>query len=136
MSKEKSIRIQRLERIAFERASSVVLFELADPRLTNVSLTRAELSNDLSHVILYWSVLGGQADRNKVEKALKAATRIVQTAIAKKFDTRKCPLVQFKFDPSIEGAIRVTNLIDKLVAESKERAGGDGGETPPAAEEE
>ena len=113
----KSIRIQKLERIALERASSVVLFELSDPRLVNVTLTRADLTNDLSLVTFYWSVYGTEADRNKTARALKDAAGHVQREVAAVFATRRSPHVRFEFDPSIEGGIRVTNLIDRLAAE-------------------
>lgn len=127
----KSIRIQKLERIALERASSVVLFELSDPRLVNVTLTRAHLTNDLSLVTFFWSVYGTAADRNKTTRALKDAAGHVQREIAAVFDTRRSPHVRFEFDPSIEGGIRVTNLIDRLAAERTEQEAAGGAKATP-----
>jgi ribosome-binding factor A len=123
--KDKSIRIQKLERVAFERASTVVLFELSDPRLEHVSVTRAELANDLSIVTLYWSVLGGDPVRSKVEHALRDAAPHVQREIAKVFHTRTCPRVRFQFDPSIAGAVHMGNVLERLAAERKARGDTD-----------
>ena len=119
-AEKKSIRIQRLERVAFERASTVVLFELSDPRLENVSLTRAELANDLSGVTLYWSVIGNEAVRNKVQHALKDSAVHVQGEIAKVFHTRTCPRVKFEYDPSIAGAVKMGAILENLKAERGE----------------
>jgi hypothetical protein len=43
--------------------------------------------------------------------------------------------VRFEFDPSIEGGIRVTNLIDRLAAERTEQEAASGA-TPPATDGE
>ena len=116
----RSIRIKRLERVAFERASSVVLFELSDPRLQNVSLSRAELAGDLSLVTFYWSVIGNDAVRSKVQHALTDSAVHVQREVAKVFHTRRCPHVRFEFDPSIAGAVKMGALLEKLKAERGE----------------
>jgi ribosome-binding factor A len=121
----KPIRIQKLEKVALQRASSVVLFEMSDPRLGNVTLTRADLANDLSSVTFSYSVLGTEADRSKVAHALRAATGHVQTEVAKVFHTRKCPAVRFQFDPSIEGAVKMGAILERLAAERRTREGAE-----------
>ena len=119
----KSIRIQKLEKVAIQRASNVVLFEMADPRLSLVTLTRADLANDLSTVTFYYSVLGAAGDRSKVTHALRDATGHVQREVARVFHTRKCPAVRFEYDPSIEGSVKMGALLGKLAAERAEREG-------------
>ncbi len=127
-----SIRLKRLERLAFQRTSQMVLFELADPRLTMVSITRVELTADLGHATVYWSVIGNDAARSKVSHALADATSQVQSGIAKVFHTRRSPRVRWKFDESIEGAIRVSRLLDDL-REERGDDDEDAPETPDAA---
>lgn len=119
-----SIRLKRLEKLALQTASRVVLYELSDPRLELVTLTRVKLTSDLAHGTVFWSVMGDAAHRSKVEHALAAAVGPVQRAIANVFETRRSPRLQFKFDKSIEGAIRVGKLLDEL----KKQRGEDGGE--------
>ena len=68
------IRILRLEKLALQRASEVVLRELSDPRLTFVTLTRVSLAKDLSYGTVYWSSLGTPGARSKAEHALRDAT--------------------------------------------------------------
>ena len=122
---KREIRILKLERLALQRASTFVLYELADPRLRDLTLTRAELANDLSAATIYWSVLGGPGDRSRVEHALRDAAGSVQRAIAGVFHTRTCPRIRFEFDPSIEGSVKMGNLLAKLEAErlAREAAG-------------
>jgi len=130
-----SIRLKRLQKLALQVASKVVLYELSDPRLELVTLTRVKLSSDLTHGTIFWSVMGDQAHRNNVARALESAVGPVQRAIAANFETRRSPRLQFQFDKSIEGAIRVGGLLDELKrereareAESGETETGGGGE--------
>ena len=116
-----SIRIKRLEKQALQTASKIVLYELHDPRLQLVTLTRVKLTSDLSFATVYWSSLDQAGARSKIQRGLEAAAGPVQRAIADAFQTRRSPRVTFQFDKSIEGAIRVTGLIDELNAERKER---------------
>ena len=85
------IRILRLEKLALHRASEVVLRELADPRLTLVTLTRVSLAKDLSYGTVYWSSLGTPGEKSKAEHALRDATGVVQSEVAKVFRTRRSP---------------------------------------------
>ncbi len=119
----KDLRRKRLEKVALQRASQVVLFELSDPRLTFVTLTRVDLADDLSHGTIYWSTLGEGGQRTKVEHALRDAAPVVQAAVAKAFHTRRSPHLSFRFDKSIEGAIRVGSILKKL--EDERKAGGE-----------
>jgi ribosome-binding factor A len=118
-----NIRLKRLERLALQRASEIVLYELADPRLTFVTLTRVELSNDLSHGVIFWSTLGEGGARSKVEHALRDATPHVQSGVAKVFRTRRSPHLVFRFDPSIAGAIRVSSILEGIRQEREAREG-------------
>lgn len=116
-----SIRLKRLEKLALQRASQIVLFELSDPRLEFVTLTRVKLSSDLSHLRVYWSCIGTEADRNKISHALDDASGEVQRGIGESLRTRRTPRVKFEYDASIEGAIEMGKLLDDLKAERAAR---------------
>ncbi len=119
------VRLKRLSEIVKQRASEVILFELKDPRLGFVTVTRVKLAPDLSSAIVFWSVLGTRGQKSKTEHALKDASPFIQREVARILTTRVTPRLTLKFDPSIEGALRVTSILDRL---AKER-----GEDPPAA---
>jgi ribosome-binding factor A len=119
------IRLKRLEKLAMRRASEIVIHELADPRLTFVTITRVELAGDLSHGTIFWSTLGEGGQRSKVEHALRDAAGVVQSEIAKVFRTRRTPHIVFKFDKSIEGASRVSGILDAIKKERVARTGGE-----------
>ena len=121
-----SHRVKRLQKLALQTASEVVLYELSDPRLSLVTLTRCSITNDLAYATIRWSVIGTEGDRSKARHALQSATGVVQKAIARAFQARKSPRIRWEFDKSVEGALRVSRLLDDLNEERAEREGPEG----------
>ena len=113
-------KIERLKNVILRKASQVILYELHDPRLGFVTLTKVDLTDDLRHAVLYYSVIGADADRTKTDHALEAARGYVQKEIAGALKTRVTPHIQFRYDESIEGSLRISRLIDQAVADDEE----------------
>jgi hypothetical protein len=67
--------------------------------------------------------------------ALDRAARVVQRAIGPRLKTRMIPMISFEFDPSVEGAIRVSELIREARATDADSARGGSGEAPDAGGE-
>jgi len=123
-------RIERLKKVILRKASDVILYELHDPRLGFVTLSKVDLTDDLRYATIYYSVIGADADRSKTGHALEAARGYIQKEIARALQTRVTPHIRFKYDESIEGALRISRKIDEAVAEDEaaRRERGDGGE--------
>jgi ribosome-binding factor A len=104
-------RAERIARVIREEASRVVLYELADPRIGFVTITKVKVSADLAHARVYVSVLGDQPVIDKTMAVLEGAVRVVQRAVGPRLKMRSMPHIDFEYDPSIEGAVRVSQLI-------------------------
>ena len=104
----------RLAEIIRQRAAHVILFELKDPRMGFVTITRAKLSADLATATVYWSVLGGDSEKSKTTHALEHARVFVQRRVAEGLRTRVAPEVLFAYDESVEGTIRMGSLLKQL----------------------
>lgn len=114
-------RIARLQSLIKARVAEVVAYELADPRRGLVTITRVEVDRELTKCKVYWSVLGDEKERKLNEHMLKHAAPFVQREVAAVLSTRTTPRVSFVFDDSVEGAVRVQGIIDKLRAEREQR---------------
>ncbi len=114
-----------------EDASLLLLHELRDPRLELVTITRAEVSDDLKHATLYFSVLGSEGKRRAAERGLESARGLIRSRVARGLKLREAPTIAFKFDPSIQKAIELTRLLDQVGAELRERhpAAADSGDS-------
>jgi ribosome-binding factor A len=127
-------KIERLKKVILRKASDVILYELHDPRLGFVTLSKVDLTEDLRHATIYYSVMGEDADRTKTARALEDARGYIQKRIAGAMKTRVTPQIKFRFDESIEGVLRISRMIDEACAADEEarrlRGEAEGGETP------
>ena len=113
-------RIQRLQQLILEAAATHVQRELEDPRIGLVSITRVKLSPDLSHAILFWSVLGDEAQHRTTERGLEHALPSIQRAVAHAMQTRVTPRCELRFDKGMENAQRMEAIFTKLREERGE----------------
>jgi ribosome-binding factor A len=89
----KQHRLARVAEAIREVASSTILFELRDPRVKNVTVTRAEVSGDLQHAKVYVSVMGSEREQQLCMHGLKHAAGFLQAKLADRLQTRYTPLV-------------------------------------------
>ena len=75
----KSHRLARVSEVIREVAASTILFNLKDPRVKNVTVTRVEVSADLQHTKIYVSVLGTEREQQLTMHGLKSAAGTTST---------------------------------------------------------
>lgn len=107
----KSHRLARVSEVVREVAASTVLFELKDPRVKNVTVTRAEVSADLQHAKVYVSVMGTEKEQQLTMHGLKAAAGFVQSKLAKQLTTRYIPHVTFVLDDGVKKSVEIARII-------------------------
>lgn len=113
----KAHRLARVAEAIREVASQTILFELRDPRVKGVTVTRTEVSADLQHAKIYVSVMGTPDDAKLCMHGLKHAAGFVQSKLARRLQTRFTPVVQFILDEGVKRSIEVTRLINEALAE-------------------
>lgn len=124
----KPYRLARIAEAIREVASETILFKLNDPRVRNVTVTRAEISPDLQHAKVYVSIMGTPKEQNLVLHGLKQATGFVQRKIGERLQIRYTPTVQFVIDKGVKNSLEVTRLLNEA------RAAGPAAETSEAEE--
>ncbi len=130
----------RLERVAEairEVASETILFELRDPRVKGVTVTRAEVSADLQHAKVYVSLMGTPKEQALCLHGLKHAAGFIQAKLASRLQTRFTPVVNFIVDEGVKKSIEITRLINEALAQSppgEKDTSAEGGATEPEEE--
>ncbi len=114
-------RVKRLEKVILHTIAPEISHGLRDPRLQFVTVTRIHLSSDLSVARVNWSILGGEADRNKAQRALEDACGRLQGRVGKSMQTRVMPRLEFYYDESLAKAARVAEILGKLAKERDEK---------------
>lgn len=96
--------------------------KLSDPRLERMaSITRVELTLDLSFANVYISVMGTEGQQKTFMHAMDSAHGMLQKMVAKKMRTRNCPTLRFHLDQSIKQGLRTVQMIDKSMEEITDR---------------
>ena len=114
----KTHRLARVAEAIREVASQTILFELRDPRVRNVTVTRAEVSGDLQHAKIYVSIMGTEKEQTLTLRGLKHAAGFIQSKLAQRLQTRFTPVIQFVLDQGVKKSIEMTRLINEALGES------------------
>ena len=115
----KSHRLARVSEVIREVAASTILFNLKDPRVKNVTVTRVEVSADLQHTKIYVSVMGTEREQQLTMYGLKSAAGFVQTKIAAQLTTRYVPHVTFVLDEGVKRSIEISRLLHEAQQQSR-----------------
>ena len=109
----KTHRLARVAEAIREVASEAILFEMNDPRVKMVTVTRTEVSGDLQHAKIFVSIMGSEKEQTLTLKGLKHAAGFIQAKLAKRLQTRFTPVVQFVLDQGVKRSIEMTRLINE-----------------------
>ncbi len=107
-------RTERLANQLQQDIATIIHQELKDPRLGFVTITRVDLSKDLSHAKVLFSCLGGQDERARSQDALDHAARFIHGLIKKRFRLKVIPTLVFRYDESIAGSIALSDTLERL----------------------
>lgn len=118
----KTHRLARVAEVVREVASETILFQLRDPRVKNVTVTRAEVSGDLQHAKVYVSIMGSEREEKSCMIGLQRAAGFVQSKLADRMRTRFIPSIQFVLDRGVKNSIEVARLISEALGPKSETA--------------
>ena len=135
----KSHRLARVAEVVREVAAEAILFELKDPRVKNVTVTRAEVSGDLQHAKVFVSLMGTEKEQKLTLYGLESAAGFVQARLAKRLTSRYVPHVTFVVDEGVKKSIEIARLIreeqlkrGEVAADDADTDNDDGGPDHPA----
>jgi ribosome-binding factor A len=112
-------RLQKIEDRIFEELSTVLLMEVADPRLTSVSLTKVRVDRELAYANIYVSSLEGSENADEIIEGLTHAGGFLRSELARRLQLRHMPRLRFFWDPSPEHVDRIDQLIASLHQEKQ-----------------
>jgi ribosome-binding factor A len=115
----KTHRLARVAEVVREVAATTILFEIRDPRVKNVTVTRAEVSADLQAAKVYVSIMGTERDQVNAMHGLKNSAGFIQSKLAKRLLTRFLPIITFVKDDGVKKSVEIA----RILAEEKARRG-------------
>ena len=97
-----------------------------DPRFEQVSITAVDLTPDLKHARVYFSVLGDESAVQEILRAFEKAAGYLRKKLAARVQLRHMPDLAFSFDNSLSEGDRIERLFrqiaeDDSLAETSEQ---------------
>lgn len=109
-------RVNKVTEAIRKEVSIIIHDKLKDPRLGFITITKVEMTPDLRHAKIFFSVLGKDEDYQKTKEALDSALGFIRRLIAERINLKFAPQISFREDRSCEYSIK----IQKVLVEIKE----------------
>ncbi len=107
-------RMARVADLVKQEVSQIIQHEMKDPRIGFVTVTSVEVSIDLRHARVYFSVLGSQADQDASLEGLERAKGYIRTQLGRRITLRHIPELLFRYDESFDYAQRISNVMRSI----------------------
>lgn len=107
-----------------EISKMILLKTIKDPRIGFLTITRVLVSDDCRMARVYFSVMGDTDERDRSLEGLNSARGYIRKELGRRMSLRYTPDIIFQFDPSIEYAIHIDEVIHHL-HEEREKDDGD-----------
>ncbi len=91
--------------------------EIKDPRLTFVTITDVRVTGDLQQASVFYTVMGGETEREDAAKALAKATGRLRSIVGSGLGIRLTPTLEFHLDAVPETAAS----LDRALHEAHQR---------------
>ena len=105
-------RIEKVNRTLQKEIGSIIQFEVKDPRVEFVTVTHVEVSRDLQHARVYFTVLGDTHKIQAAHEGLQHARGFIRRLAGQRMHMRYTPEIDFIFDESLERSFRIQKTFD------------------------
>jgi len=122
MDESEKMQGKRSEKVADlirKEISEMLVKMIKDPRIGFVTITRVAVSEDYRSAKVYFSVAGTVEERQRSMEGLNSAKGYVRKELGRRIHLRYTPEIIFKFDPSIEYAIHIGEVIRHIKGEEE-----------------
>jgi len=108
-------RPQKVADLIQRELSELLRREVRDPRVGMVTLTSVDVSPDLSHAKVYFTMLGKE-HLKETTTGLQRAAGFLRSQLAHRMKMYTTPELRFVYDESVERGDHLSQLIDSVVS--------------------
>ena len=106
-------RPQRLGDLIQREVAELIRLEVRDPRIGMITITSVDVSPDMSHAKIFFTVL----EKDKLQDTVQGLARsagFLRSQLAKRIKMYTTPELRFAYDESVERGDRLSRLIDSV----------------------
>ena len=109
-------RTQRVSHFLHEELARLLQTTVRDPRVQEVNLTGVEVSRDLSHAKVFFTLMNDAAPEERVEvtAVLSKVSGFLRSELAKASAMRTVPRLSFRFDESVGRGRDMESLLKEV----------------------
>ena len=113
----------RQARVAQEiraRLATVLTHRIRDPRLDLVTITGVEVTRDLDTAKVFFTVMGGESEREESKQGLESAKNFLRKTIGRELKLRNIPDLRFVYDDSLDRSMRIEDTLKQIHEDDEE----------------
>lgn len=115
-------RIGRVEGEILRELTKILRKDIRDPRVSDITITAVECTNDLSYATVYYSLLSDDSkDEKEAAEGLEKAKGVMRHLLGQTLTVYKVPELIFKRDTSVAYGSKIDNLIRQVKEDDKVR---------------
>jgi ribosome-binding factor A len=107
-------RPQKIADLMQRELSELLQREVRDPRVGMVTLTSVDVSPDLSHAKVFFTILNSEK-KDETTKGLQRAASFLRSQLSRRLSMYTTPELRFVYDESVERGDRLSRLIDSVI---------------------
>ncbi len=108
-------RTARLSEVVKQEVSKIILYEMNDPRISFITIIKADVAPDLKKAKIYVSILGDEATQRMTMRGLEHAKGFIQTELGARLKIRYTPHLEFCLDESVKKSMHISKLIEDAI---------------------
>ena len=106
-------RPRKVADVIHKELSELLHREVRDPEIGMITITSVDVSPDLSHAKVFFTLLQ-QEKKSVTEKALQRAAGYLRSQLAHRIKLYTTPQLRFAYDESVERGDHLSRLIDSV----------------------
>lgn len=107
-------RTRRLNEAVAEAIAVILENDISDPRLRLVTVTGAEVAQDLSVAKVYVTAHGDEERYAEVIEGLESAKGRIRSLLARSVPMRQTPELRFEMDTSVDAGMRMREALEQV----------------------
>ena len=125
-------RSQRVADFLQRELAVLIQRELRDPRVGMISVTGVDVSRDIGHAKIHYTVLGADSSVEAEEstEVLNKAAGFLRSQLSRDSAMRSIPQLRFYFDSSVGRGRYMEDLIDRATQSDRDQQSGEEPESP------
>jgi len=112
--KNSGLRTVRLGALIQKEISLLLQSGLKNPDVGLASISRVDVTSDLSYATVKISVIGSRQEQMKSLKALQQSAGFIRSHLSKLIKIHKFPELRFVFDENLQHAARINEILHEL----------------------